>query len=125
MPVKKAPRKRAPRKKPVVVEAEVVDDLVPQPPSPVQTLTDNDLDAEQKAEFARLLQSKFSLKDRADALVKLAQMTDTKRAPVGLRAIQEINAITGVRDDKANETHSMFNLPENTSVSIKIEKVVK
>lgn len=125
MPVKKAPRKRAPRKKPVVVEAEIVDDLVPQPPAPVQTMTDNDLDAEQKAEFARLLQSKFSLKDRADALVKLAQMTDTKRAPVGLRAIQEINAITGVRDDKATDAYSMFRLPEDTSVSIKIEKVVK
>jgi len=123
MPVKKAPRKRAPRKKPVVVEAEVVEeDLVP---APIQAITATDLDAEQKAEFARLLQSKFSLKDRADALVKLAQMTDTKRAPVGLRAIQEINAITGVRDDKANEAHSMFKLPEDTSVSIKIEKVVK
>jgi len=122
MPVKKAPRRR---KKPVVVEAEVVDDIEVISPAPIEPVTASDLDAEQKAEFARLLQSKFSLKERADALVKLAQMTDTKRAHVGLRAIQEINVITGVRDDKATDAHSMFRLPDDTTVSIKIEKVVK
>jgi isoaspartyl peptidase/L-asparaginase-like protein (Ntn-hydrolase superfamily) len=70
-----------------------------------------DLDQEQREMFAELLRKNFSLEERAKQLVDLAKLTDTKRAAVGLRAIQEINAITGVHD--------------GTSVSVKVEKVIK
>lgn len=84
-----------------------------------------DLDEEQREMFAKLLRENFSLEERAKQLVELARLTDTKRAAVGLRAIQEINAITGVHDPKPQETAAMFNLPEGTSVNLHVEKVVK
>ena len=67
----------------------------------------------------------MSLEDRANQLVELAKLTDTKRAPVGLRAIQEINAITGVHDPKPQESPAMFVFPEDTKVNLHVEKVIK
>ena len=87
--------------------------------------TTEDLDEEQRAMFARLLRKKMSLEERAEQLISLAKLTDTKRAAVGLRAIQEINAITGIHDNKPQEAPPMFQLPEGTSVSVRVEKVVK
>jgi len=94
------------------------------PPLPVATgesaLT-QDLSDEEKIEFARLLKKKMSLNARANALVELAKMTDTKRAPVGLRAIQEINKITGISKDAREETAPMFVLPPGTKVLVGVE----
>lgn len=101
--------------------------LTPAPPpeeAHVQAIT-ADVAEEERAQFAALLKQKMSLEDRANQLVELARLNDTKRAPVGLRAIQEINAITGVHDPKPTETPPMFVFPENTSVSVKVEKVIK
>lgn len=82
---------------------------------------DQDLTEAQKAEFKKLLDDKMPLEQRAKQLVKLAGFSDTKRAPVALRAIQVINDITGVTDDAANEAPSMFNLPEGVHVRIDVE----
>lgn len=83
------------------------------------------LDDEERSRFAALLRKKMSLEDRVDQLIALAKLNDTKRAGVGLRAIQEINAITGVHETKANESPPMFVFPDDTSVSINVQKVVK
>lgn len=95
-----------------------------QPPSPV-TIADADLEDEARRELARLLNQTIGLQDRAALLVKLAHHTDTKRAPVALRAIQEINALTGVTRERPADTMPMFQLPPDASVSITVEKVVK
>ena len=57
--------------------------------------------------------------------MKLAHHTDTKRAPVALRALQEINSLTGITRERPVDTMPMFQLPEGTAVSISVEKVVK
>ena len=101
-------------------------EIVPQPTTVVDVIDlDGDLDKEQREIFANLLRQNFSLEERAKQLVELAKLTDTKRAAVGLRAIQEINAITGVHDPKPQESPAMFALPDGTSVSVKVEKVAK
>jgi hypothetical protein len=79
-----------------------------------------DLGEVDKEKFAKLLRTKMSLEDRADLLIELAGHTDTKRAPVALRAIQEINAITGIKDDRPNEAIPLFTLPPRTAVAIKV-----
>lgn len=95
-----------------------------QPPAP-ETIADADLEDEAKRELARLLSAGFPLEERARLLVKLAHHTDTKRAPVALRAIQEVNALTGVTRERPADTMPMFALPPDASVSIVVEKVVK
>ena len=82
---------------------------------------DQDLQEAEKALFKKLLDANMPLEDRAKQLVKLASFSDTKRAPVALRAIQVINEITGVTDDAATEAPSMFSLPEGVNVSIKVD----
>ena len=82
---------------------------------------DQDLAEAEKAEFKRLLDAEMPLNERARQLVKLARFSDTKRAPVALRAIQVINDITGVMEDAANEAPSMFNLPSGVKVAINVE----
>lgn len=84
-----------------------------------------DLNEEEREMFARLLKQEMSLEERARQLVNLAKMKGSKTAAVGLRAIQEINAITGVHDPKPTEAPAMFKFPDDTNVSIHIEKVVK
>lgn len=83
------------------------------------------LDDEQRTMLAKLLSERMSLADLADNLVELAKMRTDKTAAVGLRAIQEINAIRGIHDSKAQEAPPMFQLPEGTSVNVRVEKVVK
>lgn len=95
-----------------------------QPPAP-ETIADADLEDEAKRELARLLSTGFPLVDRARLLVKLAHHTDTKRAPVALRAIQEINSLTGVTRERPVDTMPMFALPSDANVSIIVEKVIK
>ena len=124
---------------PVVVEAEIVPEgggLFDGLDVPVETAIalrpddgipafDGDLAPSEKKLFIDLLNAAMPLKARAEQLVKLAQYTDTKRAPVGLRALQEINAITGLSGDQATETAPMFQLPPGTAVSIHMTKVIK
>lgn len=90
-----------------------------------QSLESVDEAAAARKELAKLLNTAIPLKQRVKLLVKLAHHTDTKRAPVALRAIQEINTLTGVTADGANEAAPMFLLPPDTSVSVHVEKVIK
>ena len=100
----------------------VFDDEPPLPaPLPESELTQG-LDDEQKLEFARLLKEKMSLEERADLLIELAHKKCTKTAAVGLRAIQEINKITGVSNDSREETSPMFVLPPDSAVAIMVKK---
>lgn len=86
---------------------------------------DSDLTPDEKKEFIALLDKFMPLDRRALQLVKLANYCDTKRAPVALRAIQEILELTGLRGDKATESMPMFQLPANTSVQVTVKKVEK
>ena len=93
------------------------------PPAPeeeaVTVLTDG-LSDEDRARFAALLRSKMSLEQRANVLIELASMTDSKRAPVALRAIQEINQITGLAD-KPVEEQPLFVLPAGSDVLVGVK----
>jgi hypothetical protein len=86
---------------------------------------DSDLTVDEKKEFIALLNRFMTLEQRALQLVQLARYTDTKRAPVGLRALQEINLLCGLRGDKATEASPMFQLPADTAVRVTITKVAK
>jgi len=99
----------------------------PTPPTQIDILPpiERDLTPDQRREFTKLLDTKMGLEERADHLVRLAKMHGNKTAPVGLRAIMEINRLTGLSEDRATEAPAMFNLPEGTSVSVKVEKVEK
>jgi len=114
-----------------VPEHESLFDDAPPLVTEVATLTteiiqvERDLTPDQRAEFTKMLDEKMPLEDRAEHLVKLAKMHGTKTAPVGLRAIMEINRLTGLSEDRATEAPAMFQLPENTSVSVKVERVEK
>jgi NADH:ubiquinone oxidoreductase subunit E len=93
------------------------------PPVPEKVITDpltQDLNEEDKAKFARLLKKKMSLTKRAELLVGLAQLNDRHGAPVALRAIEQINKLTGVQEDKPTEVAPMFQLPPNTAVAVKV-----
>ena len=98
--------------------------LAPAPPAEIIAV-ERDLTPDQRAEFTKLLDTKMTLEERADQLVELARFTDTKRAPVGLRAIMEINRLTGLSVDKPTEAPAMFALPPGTNVSVTVEKVEK
>ena len=108
--VKRAPSKRA---------SVIPEELLPVPVEEESAVT-RDLAEVDKEEFAAMLRQKMTLEERANALVRLAGFSDTKRAPVALRAIEEINKITGVKEDRPNEAAPMFVLPPNTAVAIKV-----
>ena len=86
---------------------------------------DSDLTEDQKAEFVALLNSFMPLRRRAQLLALLCTKTDTKRAPVALRAIQEVNSITKITGTTAATAPPLFQLPPGTSVSIAVQKVKK
>lgn len=94
------------------------------PPAP-ETIADADLEDEAKRELARLLSAGFPLEERARLLVKLAHHTDTKRAPVALRAIQEVNSLTGITRERPVDTMPMFQLPNGAEIEIRVEKAIK
>jgi hypothetical protein len=86
---------------------------------------DSDLSADEKKLFIALLNKEIPLETRAHQLGILARMRGSKTAAVGLRAIQEINKVTGISADRATEAPPMFQLPPDTKVSVTITKVVK
>lgn len=106
-----------------------IDDLAPEPEiSPLPTdipPMDEGLTEDEKAEFVRLLKEYMPVDHRAKQLVKLANFTDQKRAGVALRAIEEINRLTGLSEDKTDTAPTMFALPQGTTVSVAITKVAK
>jgi len=109
-------------------EAELFDEAPPVAITPFDDdipALDSDLTQEEKLKFTALLNKAMPLAVRAQQLAKLAQFTDTKRAAVGLRAIQEINSLTGVSRDLPTEAAPMFQLPKGTSVSVTLQKVEK
>lgn len=94
--------------------------------APVKAVTiPEDASDDLRLELAKILNAEIGLKERAKLLVKIAHMTDTKRAPVALRALQEINLLTGISKDRPTDSAPMFQLPEGVAVSIKVEKPVK
>lgn len=107
-----------------VLEASLFEDA-PAPmgiaPAPILAeLTDDE-----KAEFVKLLNKEMPIRERASQLAKLARFSDQKRAAVGLRAIQEINALTGMSGAQSKEAPPMFALPPGTNVNIHVEKPKK
>jgi hypothetical protein len=99
-----------------------IPDVIPPPsaPSPEETAVATlagDLDEEERNRFANLLRQKMTLEKRAELLVEIAQMTDTKRAPVALRAIQEINQLTGLAE-KPMEESALFILPAGSEIAV-------
>lgn len=93
---------------------EIVEDKI------IETIADTGLSVVEKAEFSALLKKGLTLEMRADRLIKLTTFTDSKRAPVALRALQEINQITGVTKDAPNESAPMFILPEGLSLGVSV-----
>lgn len=86
---------------------------------------DSDLTPDEKQIFIRLLNEYMPLRERAIQLAKLANFTDQKRAAVGLRALQEINAICNITGDRPTEAAPMFVLPPDAKVQINVTKVEK
>jgi len=86
---------------------------------------DTGLTPDEKDEFKKLLNAAMPLAERATRLVGLARLKGTKTAGVGLRALQEINALTGMNQDATIQAAPMFQLPPGTDVSVTITKVVK
>ena len=86
---------------------------------------DSDLTPDEKAEFIALLNKEMPIADRARQLGILARKTGQKTAAVGLRAVIEINQLTGLSKERATESAPMFMLPAGSSVSVSIVKVVK
>lgn len=83
---------------------------------------DGDLTPSEKEEFVRLLNREIKLDERARRLAGLARLKGSKTAGVGLRALQEINAITGISKDGAKDAPPIFALPAGTSVSVTVKK---
>ena len=103
------------------------DDDEPEAPLAIREIPalDSDLTPDEKKLFVDLLNAHMPLKQRAVQLTKLAMYTDQKRAAVGLRAIQEINTLTGLSSASATEAAPMFQLPEGTKVAIVMQAVEK
>jgi len=101
--------------------------IASEPAAPMVELPvlDADLTPDEKEEFVKLLREEMPVKDRARQLGILARKTGQKTAAVGLRAIIEINELTGMRKERAAETAPMFQLPAGASVSITVQKVEK
>jgi hypothetical protein len=98
--------------------------IVPLPDDGIPAL-DSDLTPDEKQEFIKLLNAELPLAERAKLLAVLARFKDQKRAAVGLRAIQEINSITGLSKERPTESAPMFVLPPDAKVSVTVTKVVK
>jgi len=117
-----------------VQESSLFEDLEPEPelralvetrPADGIPALDSDLSENEKLEFIRLLNGEITIQERARNLAHLSRMRGSKTAAVGLRAIQEINSITGLTKDAPNESAPMFQLPTGSSVDVRITKVVK
>ena len=83
---------------------------------------DTDLTVDEKQEFIKLLNSEIPIAVRAHQLAKLARMTGSKTAAVGLRALQEINSVCGLSSDKPREAGPMFVLPAGSKIAILVDK---
>jgi hypothetical protein len=103
------------------------DDDEPEAPLAVRDIPalDSDLTPDEKKVFVDLLNAEMPLADRAKQLGKLARMSGQKTAGVGLRALIEINSLTGLSSNTATEAPPMFSLPEGAKVAILVQKVEK
>jgi hypothetical protein len=106
-----------------VVETGLFDQIPQAAPAP--GIVDADLTEEERTEFANLLRKEVTLEERAKLLGRFARMKDTKRAAVGLRAVQEINRLTGVGADRPVDTMPMFVLAGDQKIAVVVEKVGK
>lgn len=101
------------------------EEVLPMRPDDGIPAVDSDLTEDEKKEFIKLLNREIPLSERASQLALLARMKGSKTAAVGLRAIQEINRITGLTGDRPTESAPLFVLPEGTKVGIVVQTVVK
>lgn len=99
-------------------------DLAVRPVDDIRPL-DTGLTADEKDEFKKLLDEAMPLSERARRLVALARLKGSKTAGVGLRALQEINTLTGVNREPDATASPMFALPSGTEVSVTVKKVDK
>lgn len=74
--------------------------------------------------FGALLDSKLDVEIRADLLVALARKDDAKSAPIALRALQDINEATRLKEHGTSESPSIFVLPAGTSMNITSTPVI-
>lgn len=86
---------------------------------------DTGLTPDQKREFLDLIRKEMSVAERAKQLATLARFTDTKRAPVALRAIIEMNVLDGLHEDKPTEATPLFTLPADSKMAVLVQKVDK
>jgi hypothetical protein len=103
------------------------DDDEPEAPLAVRDIPalDSDLTPDEKKIFIDLLNKHMPLEQRAVQLAKLGMYTDQKRAAVGLRAIQEINTLTGLSGASATEAAPMFQLPADARIQINMVRLDK
>jgi len=99
-------------------------DLALRPNDDIRPL-DIDLSSDEKEIFKKLLDEAMPLSERARRLVALARLKGSKTAGVGLRALQEINSLTGVNREADAGASPMFALPAGVDVSVTVTKVVK
>lgn len=86
---------------------------------------DTDLTESERDEFVRLLNKAIPLQERATRLAALARMKGSKTAGVGLRALQEINALTGLHTEGPTQAPPLFAFPEGTKIAVNVTKTVK
>lgn len=110
-------------------ESSLFEDLDPNPAQIVRSdglpALDVDLTPDQKREFLDLIHKEMSLAERAKQLATLARFTDTKRAPVALRALMEMNLLDGMRENKPTEATPLFSLPADAKMAVLVQKVEK
>ncbi len=101
------------------------EEVLPMRPDDGVPAVDSGLTEDEKKRFIELLNKEMPLTERATQLGILARLRGSKTAAVGLRAIQEVNRITGLSSERPTETAPLFVLPEGTKVGIMIQKVSK
>lgn len=109
---------------PLVLSDERAVELAPAHNDGVPPL-DSGLTDEQRQEFIKLLNEAMPVAERAKQLALLAKLKGQKTAAVGLRAIIEINELTGMRDKVVGDATPMFQMPEGSNVHVHVRKVEK
>jgi len=84
----------------------------------------NQLEAARREYFSALLDAKLDIETRVDLLVALAKKDDAKSAPVALKALQDINEATKLKDVAGSGAASIFVLPAGTAVAVRQQPVI-
>jgi hypothetical protein len=101
------------------------EEVLPMRPDDGLPPADTGLTEDEKKKFIELINKEINVGERAVLLGALARLHGAKTAAVGLRAIQEINHLTGMSTTRATDTAPLFVLPEGTKVAVLVGKVDK